>query len=957
MIEHRDVLPSVLPALALSLLAAAPAALGQEPDEDFRPIRRGDPEELEYAVDLFPGSTHDPEIPAPEAALGQPVGSRVATHAEVTGYLRDLAGRSPRVHVERYGWTYEGRELIWAAIGSPAYIAHLDEVRANQARLHDPRGVEPAELDGILASTPAVAWMAYSIHGDEPSGSDAAMALAWHLAASADPEVVELLERVVVVIDPMMNPDGRERVLSMYRQSAGYTPALHHRSLHRGRWPGGRGNHYLFDMNRDWLPGVCPETRARWHAIRGFCPQLFVDAHEMGPLDTYLFPPSREPQNPHLPTRTSRWPAVFGADQAAAFDRFGWSYYTREWLESWYPGYSDAWNTYHGAVGILYEQAGLSGTALRRRSGEIITYRESVHHHLVSSLANLRTLAENAEEIRRDYLAQARRNLAEDAPGNQRMFVLVPGRHPSREARFVRTLAGQGIELFRSEEGFEASRATSTLGQELESRSFPAGSIWISPRQPASALLKAYLEFDPRFERGVLEEERGELETRHRSRMYDVTAWSLAHAFDLDAWWCDHAGLPGAPLSELPLPDGGIEPGPSAYGWAVDGHDDAALAFAVRAMEAGLRLHLADEAFQCAGRDFARGSLVVRRHANREGAEEAVAEAARAAGVRAMGLATARSSGEGPDLGGAHFRLLERPRVALVSNSPIRSDRFGHLWHQLDVELSLPFALLDAQALGRFDLRRFNVIVLPPAGGSLRRILEPVAEDLEAWVRSGGTLIAMESSAAALAERELGLSSVRLRRDQLEELETWRYAAWRERIAGQAEIDEERVWGDPTALRGESEEAGEEGPGPATILDAPAPPDPASHDRWLRLFAPQGALLRGLVDTRHWITAGTDAELPLDFSGDWAFLSKRPVETPIRLASAGQLRLGGLLWPEAVERLAGTSWLTVERRGHGQVILFACQPGFRGLFRGTARLFANAVVLGPGAGAEAAMDW
>ena len=673
-------------------------------------------------------------------------------------------------------------------------------------------------------------------------------------------------------------------------------------------------------------------------------------------MDTFLFYPPNEPINKNVPETNRRWWKVFGDEQASAFDAYGWSYYTREWAEYWYPGYSDSWGTYRGAIGILYEQARYFGQAVRRASGEIVTYREAVHHQAVASVANVRSLARHRRDVLADYLAGKRRNVGDEAP--DQTFVIELGRHPDREARFVSTLTAQGVEVFRAEAPFSAREVLGSRGTAWDERPFAAGVLLVPMRQPLGSLAKAYLEFDPRYDEAALARERRDLERKYQTRIYDLTGWSLPLAFDLDAYVCRDVDVRRTPVESLPAEPTGVEDlgdEGAVYGWIVDGLDDRAVGFAARAMEAGLAVHFADEPFESAGRSFARGSLLVRRHENGDDPRARVEAAARAAGVRAIATGSGRAPSDGPDLGGGHFHLLARPRIALVGNAPMSPDTYGHTWHALDVDLGVPFTLLDAQAFGGYDLRRYNVLVFPPDWSGLGRLLEDHGSALNTWVRSGGTLVASGSAAAALADAELELSGVRLRRDSLEELESYAYAARLERSAGTAPVDAAQVYAPPTL--DEPEDAEGEGDDESDAKSKSTDPDEDRHDRWLRVFSPHGVILRGEVNPDEWITAGCAEELAVNFSGSHVLLAARPVHTPVRLAPAERLRLSGLVWPEARERIADSAFLTVERKGAGQVILFATHPGFRGLFRGTGRLFANAVVYGPGLGARQPRDW
>jgi hypothetical protein len=947
---------------------------------------------------FFPGTTYDAAVPAPDTLLRQPLGTFTAHHHEILAALRAMEAKSPRMKVIPIGRTHEGRELVAVVVASEENQKRLDAIRADLAKLADPRNLDAAEAERIVKSSPAVAWLGYSIHGDETSGSDASLAVAYHFAAGTSADVTDLLKQVVVVIDPCLNPDGRERILSQFEQGAGYVPNLDTDTMGRGRWPYGRGNHYLFDMNRDWIWGTQPETRARWAAILSFHPQLLVDAHEMGALDTFLFYPATNPFTPYFPEATLKWWQRFGADDAAAFDKHGWSYYTREWADSWYPGYTDSWASFVGAIGILYEQARYGGAAVRRASGEIATDRDAVQHQAVSSVSNVTTLAKSREEILRDYLAAKRKNVAAETPGNGRMFVLVPGKNADREERLVAALAGQGIELFRADAAFQGKSVETAMAGAKDARDFPVGSVLVYARQPQASMVKAWLEFDPHYDSDSVNKERKELERKQRSKAYDVTGWSPAHAYDLDACWCDAVEVQKTAIRALPAHAKGVvapsKAGEPVYGWIVDGNDDGAVVFAARGMEAGLQIQLSDEPFTmttaasgagaagaAAGRSFPRGSLLVRRTENGEGVAEKVARAAEAAGVQAFASGTARSPDDKVDLGGTHFRLLARPRVGLLANAPVDTDSFGHIWHLLDAEIGIPVTQVDSQQLDGYDLRRYNVLIVPD-GGDIGAVLKGAGEDLRTWVKNGGTLIACGGSAArAVIDKDLKLSAVRTRPDALEDLEKYAVSVRREREAGTKPVDEAALWaskpaetkpGDAKSVEGKPETA-EKSAGAEKAGEKPAEEkgkdekpkdekkeekeDPKRRDQWMRTFSPRGVILRGEVNPDSWITAGCGAELPVFFEGSGAFLSELPVRTPVRLAAADRLRISGLLWPEAKERIADTAYCTIEPQGAGQVILFACAPAFRGWFRGTARLLMNGVVYGPGAGARQPLGW
>ena len=909
----------------------------------------GVPAELDDGADYFPAGPKNTGVATPASILHAEVGRRPAHHEEVVQLWRSWAASSPRVRLEVTGRTHEGRELLAGVVTSEKNMARLDEILGGLRQLADPRELSESSAADLVANSPAVAWLAYSIHGDEMSGVDAGLALAYQLIADQSGATNELLDELVVVFDPMQNPDGRERFLGMLESSASFVLDLGDEGLTRGHWPYGRGNHYLFDMNRDWMSGIAPETRARWAAVRKFVPQLFVDSHEMGSSDTFLFYPQAAPRHPDFPATLAKWHGVFADEGGRAFDEHGWSYYSREWADGLGPFYSDAWGSLNGAIGILYEQARYAGTAVRRETGEIATYRDAVRHQLVASLSNLRSLKAHRKEVLADYLAGRRASCDASTAIGQRSFILRTGSQPSRERWLVRTLLAQGIEVFRTAETTFTVNDVEVLGEKNEKRDLPAGAFVIPAAQPQGALVRAFLSFDPRLDKAVLTDERTELEAKGRSKMYDVTAWNLGQALGLDCSWGEIPLGTAQAVHELEPFVGGIvaatDPALHVYGWAVDANDDSAVRFCARALAAGLAVEASDETFSAAGRKFSRGSLLVRAHENPTKTREDVERAAQASEALAFALTTARSPDESADLGGHHFRALFSPRIAIAGGSPASTDGFGHVWHLIDRDLGLPATLLDGADLGSADLRRYDVLVLPPGNFDLHA----AGDDLKAWVRSGGTLIAIEDSALSVADAELGLSQVRQRRSVLAELAVYDEAARREDAARNIVIDEAKVWGDTTEEPAEEARADAE---KKTKPETPSKEELERSEEFNRRFGPSGAALRAHTDPNQWITAGAPSELPVFFSGSQVLLAKPPVRTAVRLAAADQLRLSGLVWPEARERLSRSAWLTVERVGRGQVILFATQPNFRSFWHSGARFLANAIVLGPGLGAD-----
>ncbi|MCK5572721.1 MAG: hypothetical protein KAJ12_08165, partial [Bacteroidetes bacterium] len=620
---------------------------------------------------FYPGGTYREEILPPDSLLGVPLGHRPARYDEVIRYITVLADQSPRVSLVATGATHEGRTLYYLLISSEANLARIEEVRETVARLADPRGVSAEEASSLSEDTPAVVWLGYGIHGDELSSVDAALQVAYQLAAGTDEATMKLLDGLVVCIDPIQNPDGRERFLSQMEQWAGVVPSDDRLSIHHtGMWPYGRGNHYLFDLNRDWIMLVHPESRARVGAITHWNPQLVVDSHEMGAYDTYLFSPPREPINTNIGSNLRRWLSVFAADHAKAFDRYGWSYYTREWNDQWYPGYGSAWGQYLGAVGILYEQAGVDGSLIKKPDGTTMRYRETVHHHVVSSLANLTTAAERRADLLHDF-ASLKRSMLRKRSNDPAVFYLVPGENRTRIHRLIEVLLAQGIRVSATDREARVSNLHDTRGNQHSSVQLPAGTFVVSLDQPAGILAKAILEFDPRMITSFLEEERKSLEKKGRPRMYDVSAWSLPMAYDITAYWsADRSDISAAAVDSLSEPAGSVHGGRPAYGFLFDCRDDRAPHALSMLLAGGFRVRSAREPFRIEGRSYGRGAVLLRLSENPDTLYQAVERVADAAGITVHSVNNALST-EGPDLGGNDFVLLREPRIALIGGPEV----------------------------------------------------------------------------------------------------------------------------------------------------------------------------------------------------------------------------------------------------------------------------------------------
>ncbi len=890
----------------------------------------------------------DATIPPPEKTLGFQLGERPARQAQVLEYLKALEASSPRVRVIQMGETYEGRPLVYAIVTDESNMARIETIKKNLAQIADPRQLSRNSLQSIIEATPAAVWLAYSIHGDELSGVDASLAVAYRLTAGLDTLSARLRKELVVIIDPMENPDGRERYLAQLESFATAIPHADGQSLQRGGfWPYGRGNHYWFDMNRDWFTQELPESKARIAALTDWHPQVVVDAHEMGQWDTYLFSPPRYPFNPQLTDRIKFWWNSFAADQANAFDQRGWAYYTREWNEELYPGYGSSWPLYTGAVGILYEQAGVAGSRVSRHDGTVLTYSESVEHQYVSSMANITTTANNRRELLRDYYNHRARAISEHGGGKPRAFLVALDNNPDRFDHLAQTLLRQGIEVSVAKSGF-SSPSRSYYDNRAAQKHFPQGTMIIRTDQPQGFLIQTILGFDVQLPDSFLRYERHELLKNRGSKLYEITGWSLLQAYGLDAYETEN---PVSVTSEKWVPsrkEGRVEAGNAQQGFIFDASADGGLRAIAKLFDRGIKLSAAKKDLDVDGKSFPRGSIYVPARSNYPNYKNTLDTVARETGIVVHGISSGLGK-VGPDLGGAEIQLMRKPRIGLVTGGPTSSTSTGWIWHLLDQKLGIPVSLLDIGFLAQTDLSVYNVLILPDGGSYSSVVGKPAIELIRKWTENGGTLIAMDASATFCADSTTGLSSVRPRSQVLAKLNEYEQTIMDEIAFETPDISKLQIWNyadkDTTTAKKDTK--------PTPKLE-----DLQKTDELARLFSPHGVIVRLELDKEDWMTFSLGDKVPVMITTSTSLLAKYPpVRTVARFATPKTLRISGLLWPEARLRIANTPYCTRESVGRGQIILFADQPNFRAFFRGSERLLTNAILYGPGLGTSWTPDW
>lgn len=934
-------------------------------------------EGLAYDLSLYPANAeHDPAIPSPDALLGFPVGQRSASSAEIVAYAYQLAEASDRVAVVEYARTYENRPLIYLVITSPKNMASIETIQANMARLADPReGLTERARAQIIEQTPAVAWMSYSIHGNENSGSDASLVVMHHLAADQSEQTKNLLDALVIIVDPNKNPDGRERHLNALDQNRGLHPNIDDQALlHSGYWPYGRGNHYLFDLNRDWIYARHPETRGRIREITRWRPVLLVDAHEMGAQDTFLFSPAREPHNPNLPPYRKAMANVFADDQAKAYDEFGYPYYSGEWHEDWYPGYTDAWASMRGALGILYEQARLAEDGVARLTHNI-SYKQSVHHQVISSFANLETLARERATMLSAFAEDRAFVVSANGPYADRSWVILPTDNAGRMKDLLDLVGVQGFEIYEITEPTRISEATNPLGQVERNITLPRGALVLRNRQPEARSLAAMFEFDPKISPFALTKEREAVLGEGGSTIYDTTGWNITMMFGLDAYevpehLTTHLRAIDPANHKIQVSYQVNSNAESAIAWVASGADDRTNALAARLMEQGVFVRANRSASKLDGMALPIGSIAITADDNRHLDDwmDRVEATAATLDLPIHSVGFGRAPGDLADLGGREWEVLQPPKIAIVSRGMTNMLDVGAVWWMLDHRLGIRSSQLDEKRASWMDLRRYNIIYLPERWGG-PSMPASMMSALKTWVEQGGTLIAVGGAARGLMMGDGALVNTKTL-DQVidEDLGPYQDQLHREWLAWNNPLPE-AIW-DHEASTASYPFLGE---------GSKALPNGAERkrkDRWQAQFMPSGALVATRPVGDHWLNAGRNEFLAVLFSNSPIMMTEGRVEAAMRLGQfvssdneahhigwapvpeghAVAIRMGGLLWPEARERMVSGAYVTRERIGRGQVILFAHAPAFRAAQLGAMRVLENAFILGPGLGASAVIE-
>jgi hypothetical protein len=883
--------------------------------------------------EFWPGASYDPKIPTYRQVLGYDPGEKITNHAGILRYMDALAAAAPtRMKVFDYGQTWEGRKMIYAAVGSEANIRRLDGIKADVARLAAPAG--EAEARKIMAGLPAIVWLSYGVHGNEISSPEAGMLTAYHLLASRNDKLVEqVLANTLVLIDPIQNPDGRDRFVNYYEQARGLDPdASPLAAEHLEPWPGGRVNHYLFDLNRDWVALTQPEILNQVKALRQWLPLVYVDLHEMGADATYFFTPESDPYNPHLTTDQRESLKLFGRNNAKWFDTYGFDYFTREEYDAFYPGYGASWPSYYGALAMTYEQASVRGLVVRRSDETLLSYRETVRHHFTASISTLETAAANREKLLNDFYKYRVTAREEGLREPVKAYILPRGRDAAATDKLAGILMEHGVEVMRASTAFRA-----------EDRDYDAGTYVVNLAQPSKRLIRTLLDPDVPMDEKFLAEEEARRKLGQRTEIYDVTAWSLPLLFNVEAVASPEAVSGGL----LPASPGRIVAGEmhgaGSVAYVVPWGSQAAGRLLTAALRADLKVHSTDRPFTQNGTEFPPGTLIFKVAGNPADLSVRLTRLARESGAQVYGT----NSGwveEGVNFGSRYVLPIRKPAIAMAWDTPASSGSAGAARFVLERQYGYPVTPIRAAQIASADLSRFQVLILPE-GNYAQSLGESGITRLKAWVEAGGTVVGLGSAVNFLADSRVGLLDIQqenaIREPEAKTAQPQTAQAAAQTAPGSAAQTR------PAAGAGQGAAAGARAPG--TQIATEADFEKATRAATSLPDSAPGDILRARIRPDYWLTAGMGASVN-------AMIEGRAIFTPIKedkgvnaayFDAPDKLVASGYLWDENRKQMAFKPLVVSATSGRGIVVGFTADPNFRAMSDGMNILFLNAVFRGP----------
>jgi len=818
-----------------------------------------DPDQ-KYGLDYYlpQDISYNAAIPTPESVIGHQVGEWHITHDKLVYYMQAVAAASDRIQIENRGTTYEGRPLLLLTVSHPDNLARLEDIR--QKHVGATEGGPSAEQE------PIVVYQGFSIHGNEPSGSNAALLYAYYLAAAEGPAIENLLKNEVILLDPSFNPDGLQRFAywANVHRSARLNPDPNDRE-YREVWPGGRTNHYWFDMNRDWLPVQLPESRVRIESFHKWMPNILTDHHEMGTNSTFFFQPG-EPSRIHplTPDLNQELTKAIGTYHAKALDKIGSLYYSEENYDDYYYGKGSTFPDVNGGIGILFEQGSSRGHIQESENG-ILTFPFTIRNQFTTALSTI-AAAEGLKERILKYQHQFFQDTrAEAARAKTKAYVFGDPKDPARAYHLAEILKRQNIKIH------SLAQDTRIQGQMV-----PASQGYVVPMDQKN----------PRLIRAIFEKRT----TFTDSLFYDVSAWTLPLAFDLNYESQTNLSKAGAEITDLKPNTGGVS-ARSNYAYLFEWHHYYSPKVLNALLEKGLRAKVAKSPFVLDGKSYDYGTImvpVVGQKLTPQELYEHLNSLGSATGVQITGVSTGLT--QGIDLGSNDFDPVRPQKVAVLVGNGVRSYDAGEIWHLFDQRYNMRITKLDVASLGRVDLREYTDIIIPSYSGSFSK---RATENLKDFVQSGGSLIGFRNTVRWM-KRE-GLIDLNFISDSL--------------VAKNIRFDQK---GD--------------------------------------FFGAQvtgGAIFEAKIDSSHPVVYGYTGDRISLFRNTNFYVkpAANSFDNPIQYTS--KPLQSGYISEENAERIANSVPFQVARFGRGRVMAFTDNTNFRAFWYGTNKLMMNAVFFGP----------
>ena len=663
------------------------------------------------------------QLQSPAEFLGYQVGTRFTRHHQIVSYFNAVAKATPeKVKLMPYGKTNEGRDLLVAAISSPENMAQLENIRKHNL------GLTEGTVDDL--KQPAIVWLSYNVHGNEPASSEAAMLTLFALLDPSNKKSAEWLEHVVVMIDPCINPDGRDRYVNWYNNAVGTNSynADQQAREHMEPWPSGRTNHYNFDLNRDWAWQTQVETKQRIPLYQQWYPQVHVDFHEQGYNEPYYFAPAAEPLHVLLTPWQKDFQDQIGKNHAKYFDQNNWLFFTKERFDLLYPSYGDTYPMYNGAIGMTYEQGGISaGLGVQDKNNDTVTLVGRALHHFTTGMSTVEISAMNHQKL----ITEFKKYYQNSRAGNHGMYqtYLMTSSSAHKIKAIADVLKKNNIQ-FGTYTGGNGLKAFDYHTKSEGNYTNEGYTIAVAAAQVHGVLASVLL--DP-------------ITQVNDSNTYDITAWSLPYAFGVHGFATKEKL---AHSNSFNLPTYTIAS--TNYGYLIPYNSFSTAKVLAQLLSKHIKVRYAEKAFTTAGRNFEKGTLMVLKTSNSPNWAADTKAICEAAGVEAVAVSTGYSE-KGADFGSPLDKMIHHaPKVALLTGEGVSALAAGEVWNYFEQQLNYPITQLTYSMMGRIDLNKYDVVIVPE--GQYRDLnSKPMADKFQAFVKKGGVLIALESAAQQFA--------------------------------------------------------------------------------------------------------------------------------------------------------------------------------------------------------------